>query len=305
MIIAVCTLAIHSGALGDVILFGRLLERLGGRCTLVAGGEKARLLAGLGLAERAMDFDGLPMHEVFSDTPLEACRLAGVLGGFSRLVSCFGSGDRFAELRLLGLTGAEQAAFLPVRPPEGFGGHLLELWADLMGLAPAGQTATAWPVPPEWRQQGLSLLAAAGLDTSRPFQLLHPGSGGMHKCWPMERFLAVADALPAPAILLGPAELERWGGQIDRLRPGRAIITAPPLTALAGMLSACGVYVGNDSGVSHLSAAVGAATVAMFGPSRSEHFEPVGPRVAVLQAGSLEQLRPAEVISAIHQLAPV
>ena len=62
-------LAIHSGALGDVVLFGQLLGRLGGRVTLLAGGEKSRLLAGMGVVNRALDFAALPMHEAFSDAP--------------------------------------------------------------------------------------------------------------------------------------------------------------------------------------------------------------------------------------------
>ena len=95
-------LAIHPGALGDVILFGHLLaalipsERPGpgnpqssassaaGRSipsvTLVAGGEKARLLATAGVVDAAMDFDSLPMHELFSDVPLQRCRLPSMVG---------------------------------------------------------------------------------------------------------------------------------------------------------------------------------------------------------------------------------
>ncbi len=63
-------IAIHPGALGDCILFGRLLWHLNAAVTLVAGGAKGRLLTGMGAVDRALDFDALPMHEVFSDTPL-------------------------------------------------------------------------------------------------------------------------------------------------------------------------------------------------------------------------------------------
>ena len=87
------TLAIYPGALGDVILFGHLLAALGRRVTLVAGGEKGDLLAGAGVVGAALDFDSLPMHEVFADTALEECRLPKLIGRHDRLVSCFAGGD--------------------------------------------------------------------------------------------------------------------------------------------------------------------------------------------------------------------
>ena len=51
-----------------------------------------------------------------------------------------------------------------------------------------------------------------------------------------------------------------------------------------------GAYVGNDSGPTHLAAAVGAATVALFGPSRQDHFAPIGPNVRIVQAEKLDEL---------------
>jgi len=82
-------LAVHPGALGDVILFGRLLSMLPGPITLVTGREKGELLAGVGVVRKVLDFDALPMHEAFTDTPLSQCRLPKLLGRHRRLISCF------------------------------------------------------------------------------------------------------------------------------------------------------------------------------------------------------------------------
>jgi ADP-heptose:LPS heptosyltransferase len=54
-----------------------------------------------------------------------------------------------------------------------------------------------------------------------------------------------------------------------------------PLMELAGRLAGCRAYLGNDSGVSHLAGLCGARTVALFGPTPSSVWRPLGPRVAV------------------------
>jgi hypothetical protein len=313
-------LAVHSGALGDVILLGHLLRALGGGAAVVAGGEKAHLLAGLGAAGRALDFDVLPMHEVFSSIPAEQCRLPLLLGGCERLVSCFAAGNESAQGRLALLAGAKKADFLPIRPPPGFGGHLLELWARQLAvelpIAPA-----PWPVPQAWRDQARESLKVAGIQSGAPYWVIHPGAGSREKCWPLERFVELAlrchgplrragtenrvsrchgpasaedrvrmGAIGAPVLVLGPVERERWGGAAEDLARRLPLLLCPPLTTLAGVLAGARAYVGNDSGVSHLSAAVGTATVALFGEPNQRHFAPRGARVTVVSSPVLADI---------------
>ena len=354
-------LAVHSGALGDVILFGRLLELLSDSAavTLLAGGEKARLLAGLGVVKRAMDFVALPMHDIFTDSPADPGRLAKLLGKHDRLVSCFAAGDSRAQMRLAATCGADQAAFLPIRPDEGFQGHLLELWCDLMGAAcsmgilpmsssvaqpPSAVSASylsvspsvprqqrqennktqpgaavpqqkqqdtgkmsvprfpAWAVPLAWRKKARAALKELGLlisrqPASRPV-VIHVGSGAREKCWPLENFISLGlqlvsrDAPRAPVVfVLGPAEIERLDKPLlAQLRKNFPVLEEPPLETLAGVLATCGRYIGNDSGVSHLAAAVGAPTLALFGPTNPRHFAPLGPSVRIVAAENMRAI---------------
>jgi hypothetical protein len=219
-------LAVHSGALGDVILFGHLLRHVGGRVTLVAGGAKARLLAGLGVAVAAIDFDALPMHEIFlaGADAAQPGKLAAALGRHDRLISCFAGGNPAAEAALAAacglvsakrraVAGAQSATFLPVRPPEDFPGHLLEFWAQQMHLSPVSPASSPWPVPAEWRDKAASALAAAGVAGGR-YAVIHPGAGAERKCWPVERFVELAALLKrdsglAVAWVLGPVEREQ------------------------------------------------------------------------------------------------
>jgi hypothetical protein len=298
-------LAIHPGALGDVILFGHLLVRLGGLATLVARGETARLLAGAGVVARAIDFDALPMHEAFADAPAGEGPLADLLGRHDRLVSCFAA-DTPAARRLTQISGAARADFLPVRPADDFPGHLLDLWAERLGLGAFDVgSVRAWAVPRAWREAAAEALRGAGVAAGRPYVVFHPGAGSPRKCWPLERFEAVAGRLgPAAVFVLGPVELEAWDPPaVEALRRRRAAMRCPPLTALAGVLAGAAAYVGNDSGVTHVAAAVGAPTVAVFGASRADHFAPAGPRVRVVEGGNVDAVGVGAVASALAEAA--
>ncbi len=277
-------LAVHSGAVGDVILFGRLLERLDGPVTLAARGARGRLLAALGVVERAMDFDSLATEAVFGAGG-RAELLSRQLGAFERLVSCFAAGDPDAEDRLGELAGAREAHFLPVRPPgDAPPGHLVEFWSAALGV-PFDPAPPAWEVPERLRSDGAEALGNAGIDPDRSYAVIHPGAGSKRKCWLLERFEQLADRLALPALfLLGPAEMDWWGARAAALRARRAVLAEAPLETLAGVLGGCSLYVGNDSGVSHLAGVVGAKTLALFGPTDPDRFAPLGPHVRTLRA---------------------
>ena len=111
---------------------------------------------------------------------------------------------------------------------------------------------------------------------------MHRLSSGAAKRWPVRNFLGVARALDVPVLwLLGPAERE--SAEVQRaLHAEPHVVDSPSLSELAGVLAQCAGYVGNDSGVSHLAAAVGAPTVAVFGPTDPAVWAPRGERVAAV-----------------------
>ncbi|MCY2929505.1 MAG: hypothetical protein NTV86_08425 [Planctomycetota bacterium] len=139
------TLAIHPGALGDLILFSRLLSRYPA-VTLVASGEVGPLLVALGAVEACLDFQALPFHELFHDTPAPESSLAQRLPSATRLISCFPAPDNSAACARLGaVCGADNSAFLPIRPPSSFTGHLLDFWADLLGIPSFSSSPSSSP----------------------------------------------------------------------------------------------------------------------------------------------------------------
>ena len=121
-----------------------------------------------------------------------------------------------------------------------------------------------------------------------PLWAIHPGSGSSHKNWPLEQFLDVAQELLAgkkaqPIFILGPVEQETSAGTVKMIESrGFPILRNMTLPVLAGILSFCAGYLGNDSGVSHLAAALGLPTVVLFGPTDPFFWGPKGGKVRIL-----------------------
>lgn len=121
-----------------------------------------------------------------------------------------------------------------------------------------------------------------------PVRAIHPGSGSLQKNWPLERFLEVAQKLLSvkkahPIFLIGPVEQETSPEMVKTIEArGFPIIRNTTLPVLAGVLSQCAGYLGNDSGVSHLAAALGLQSVVLFGPTDSALWGPQGKEVRVL-----------------------
>jgi ADP-heptose:LPS heptosyltransferase len=127
------------------------------------------------------------------------------------------------------------------------------------------------------------------LGTGDRFVLLHPGSGGKQKLWTVAGWLSVINKLSAHpnirlALLQGPAD----AGIVRHLRSGLEsisllILANWQLGRLAALLSEADLYLGNDSGITHLAAACGAPTIALFGPTDPKVWGPQGPQVSIIR----------------------
>lgn len=129
------------------------------------------------------------------------------------------------------------------------------------------------------------------IDDNQPLFAIHPGSGSPHKNWPLKRFLETAVEIRKrkhlqPIFLLGPVEEETNPiSNTAILTQDFPVISDLSLPLLAGVLSHCTGYLGNDSGISHLAAAVGITTIVIFGPTDPLLWGPKGQRVRILPSG--------------------
>jgi ADP-heptose:LPS heptosyltransferase len=165
-------------------------------------------------------------------------------------------------------------------PPPGV--HAAAWALEVAGLGRSRLSAV--PVPPadpgDWDEAG-ALLSRLG----EGFLALHPGSGAPQKNWPSDRFRRLARHLAGPErwlVVEGPADTQ----PVAELATERGAVVARGLRlrALGALLSRAGLYVGHDSGVTHLAAAWGAPTLALFGPTDPVSWAPLGPRVRVLRS---------------------
>jgi len=110
--------------------------------------------------------------------------------------------------------------------------------------------------------------------------LFHPGSGSPAKNWPSENFVYLAEEIKRKGIeigwLAGPAE-ENWPSPFSD-----PLLRCPDLVELARVLAGASLFVGNDSGTSHLAAAMGCPTVAIFLDSDPIVWAPQGKKVRVI-----------------------
>jgi heptosyltransferase III len=116
------------------------------------------------------------------------------------------------------------------------------------------------------------------------FAVIHPFSGSARKNWPLDKFRALAARLER----IMPV---RWcAGPEDPPLPGAVRID--DLYELACWLARARLYIGNDSGITHLAAAAGAPVLALFGPTDPAVWAPRGPNVRVARVSIMQRPLP-------------
>ena len=137
-----------------------------------------------------------------------------------------------------------------------------DLHATDFFLTQVGAPLGAIPkLPIHWRNEG--------------YAVIHPFSGSPRKNWPLENFRRLAETLDTPVHwIAGPEEPLPEARRFDNLWD------------LAHFLAGASRYIGNDSGITHLAAACGVPTTAIFLTTDPSIWAPRGPHVTVLNASS-------------------
>jgi len=261
-------LIIQPGAVGDLILMLPLVRLLKETCKLdrvdaIGHFERLRMLAGRSPIGRIFSQEEADLHRLFVDSSEfdveEGDSLIEQFRKYEWIVTFLADEKGHLERTLIytaSITHAAEIITLESKPPADFTDHAvcyhLQQFAEqaeleiaphenlltepLIEISPAEQPAV---------QRHFSELA---LETFRPIVAIHPGSGGEHKCWPLENFLKLSTQLREEQMevifLLGPAERERWGAntirQIEAVAP---VLKEMPLADVAAVLSCCSGYV--------------------------------------------------------------
>ena len=280
------TLVIHPGALGDVLqsipALTALRELGGGTAPTFAGQTHlGTLLAGTGVVGSCQSFDGLGLEALFGrDTvPADVRRR---LARFARVISWFGARAEPFPARLREL-GQEVVVASPVPPPE----SPVRVWEHLVETVKPCGVATAPPLlplrlPDAWRAEARRALSRLGVDAARPLLVVHPGAGGADKRWPAGGFARAIRGVELETgcqvvVHEGPADRAAAGALLSTPDLPMRRLREPPLPVLAAILREAAAYLGGDTGVSHLAAAVGSPAVILFPPASRPRWTPWSP----------------------------
>jgi heptosyltransferase III len=258
-------LIIRPGGIGDCILSLPAIEHLGRDYTEVWVPSAIVPLIRCGearaIASTGIDLLGLPGVDPPST-------LIAKLRSFDSIVSWYGANRaEFREqVRALGLP----FQFLDALPEQGTGIHAADFFLKQVGGEGFGMPRIdCQPVEPG------------------DYAVIHPFSGSARKNWPLDRFRELAQQLALPV---------RWCAGPKEALDGA--VRFENLYDLACWLAGSRVYIGNDSGITHLAAAVGTPVAAIFGPTDPVVWAPRGERVSVV-SGKLEGIGVDEVLNAL------
>jgi heptosyltransferase-3 len=274
-------LVLRPGAIGDTLLTFPALLALRRRfpdAAITVVGNQAPLNIGrdAGIFDCCDAFGAAWVTDLFGDEPTPALR-ARLMQFDLGVVWMHGAKAADDLASRLATAGVRKVMPLVSFPSLGSGRHLADHLVET--LAPLG---IAGPRP--------TVTLRREVGTEGRLAVLHPGAGGRHKRWPAERFAVLADRLAAHdwsiAVTRGPADDEAVAAVRSAVRSASLqVLAGLRLDELAGVLAQARLFVGNDSGITHLAALLNVPTVAIFGPFDPAYWAPIGPRVEVIDAG--------------------
>jgi len=287
-------LVIRGGAIGDFILtlpvLTALRERFPSTEIEVLGYPRIAslgLLGGLAKAVHAIESPGLAMF--FAKGGSFDSEWREFFGQFAIVISYLFDPDKIFETNVKSC-GLRQFIAAQHRPDETKPIHATDVF-----LKPLEQL-TIFDADPVAR------LELPGLAKRNNWLALHPGSGSESKNWPEQNWRELVahllDHSPLNLLLIGgEAEGDRLqrlanGMPLDRLEIAQHI----PLPELAPRLAKCAGYVGHDTGMTHLAAALGLPTLVLWGPSSQTIWRPLGEKVRVLSQHSELAALPLETV---------
>ena len=285
-------LIIHAGGIGDLLLAlpaMRMFRRGFPRSTLALVGRPERLsLVAFDLqAQSISSIDQAGMAYFYAEGGPFPVGLSGFFSSFG-VVLVFGKASGSILAENLKKAGAERVILLPSFPPEVSKIHAADYLVDSLKTSgiDGKNSFTPLRLPVEamsfagsffgnlrWKKEGDRVL------------VIHPGSGSPTKNWRPENFAKVADGMSRRAKVLlisGPANdgIEEVKRTLKKAEP--FVVENLPLPQLAALLQRSTAYLGNDSGITHLAAALGIPTVAILGPTDPSIWSPRGLGVQIL-----------------------
>ncbi len=175
-------------------------------------------------------------------------------------------------------------------PDDGFGvRHEIDYWLAVVGRLDAASddremSLAVSPADEQWAAETIRTVAE-----NRPLAVIHPGSGGFStgRRWAAENFAAVADALIERGLTVALVGTPADGTDaVQAAMAGKPVNLTGKTTLhqLAALLRRASLFIGGDSGVTHIAAASGVPLVSIFGPTNADAWGARGEKRVVLRA---------------------
>ena len=288
-------LVVFPGALGDVLLTRPALQALRllfPDLKIDYAGPLSYLKLFRGELNTIFDLDGPEFLGIFSPVADWPGKLRRFVQPYTKVIIWSGKWRKQALCRV----GGTKVYRAPAKPAPGFSGHISRWFLNSLKPLFPDLPEPSFPLPV------LRIRRTAAPSARKPFIAVHPGSGSRRKNWPLPNFLSLANMLRARTglrlmWLLGPAE----AGWKQQLPAGDERLVQRPLEEVAAVLKQAALYVGNDSGISHLAAQLGCPTVVLFLETEARVWHPVGPSVHVITEGGSPDL--SEKTVSLHRTA--
>ena len=292
------------GALGDTLMALPALAEAAGRASITFAGRGMGLFFLRPWTAAVCDLENPGWHRLFGPQ-IEHFELPIIPPD---IVAAFFMNPQPNLLQNLhGWAPEASLHYFPSLPPDGPGHHVARHMAE--GLAKAGLAVD--PARALQRCGRQALVKTGYGPRPRETLLFHPGSGGREKnydpafwieCLRRLRVLPRFAALK-PVCLLGPAEMERRSAFVQGAGFDLETALCPPPDSLAELLESTALYLGHDSGVTHLSAMAGTPTLAFFRRRNFALWHPLGPRVRVLYSPEADEFLLRKAAAAAEKLA--
>jgi heptosyltransferase-2 len=290
-------LFIRGGALGDLVLTLPTLRLLRERwpdahIEILGHPHLAEIAVGRYYLSAARSVNHGPLTTFFMPRAVLDPAWMEYIGDFDLVLSYFYDPDGLFRHNLERCQPGEILTH-PPRVPEGFARPAAHHFAGILeplGLALGADAASeVFPTPDDIAGARAFL---QGLDRAAQLIAVHPGSGSETKNWPREKWAQLgprlAQAIPGAVFLLIEGESDAEAAEFvaaawKELPHLRARLL--PLPILAALLREARLFLGHDSGVTHLAAAArkDLPIVALFGPTDPVVWAPPRPGVRVLR----------------------
>lgn len=284
-------LVIHPGALGDVLLTRPVLYALRHQfpqheIALLAGESVGVLLRGAGEVDRVFPLESMYLSGLFAGLDSLHPAFRTWLGNCNVAVGWVQDADGVIASTLrasgVGYTGLKSTSSSDL-----FAEHQAARYLEAVEVRGVSEMADNPLVLSVCiREEGKQILQSLNWNSEPPLVVIHPGSGSAYKCVEAWRLAHVIEWLSqagmTPLLLEGPADREPVAQVLSALTIPVSVIRGLNVSAVAAVLAQAALYLGHDSGITHLAAALAIPTIACFGPTNPSRWAPLGPTVSVL-----------------------